>query len=164
MAHFGRRTRIKFLGGELLIKTDVDDYVTESLDGMVRRSSDLRPPFNAFQPYWFDAVDDVFVAGGIPTPWPDLSQAYAYNMHGGDRTPTLRVTDRMFDSLTSKTSDTIWRVTPRTIQFGSRVPYFIYHQEQGHGNNVWRPMLNLPSDAAAQLNAMVISYIRDGSL
>lgn len=163
MTHFGKRTRVKFVGGDLLIKTDFDDYLTEELNGVVRRSSDLRVPFEAFQPIWMEEVQRVFEAGGDPVPWPELSPAYAYHMHGGDTTPTLRVTDRMYDSLTSQTSDTIWRTTPRTIQFGSRVPYFIYHQEEGHGANKHRPMLDLSGQAAAKLNAMVISYIRNGT-
>ena len=160
--HFGKRTYIRFQGGDLLIRTEGQDYVTESLNGIVRRSADLRVPLDEFQPIWFRAIEHVFEAGGTPVPWPELSKAYAYHAHGGDTTPTLRVSDRMYDSLTTQTSDTIWQVGPRSLQFGSRVPYFIFHQEPGHGNNKWRPMLDLPSDAAAELNALVISYIAKG--
>lgn len=162
--HFGKNTRIKFVGGELFIKTDVIDYITPALDGIVKRSQDLRIPFEAFQPVWFDAIQQVFDAGGDPVPWPELSPAYAgWKSSVAPGKPILRLTDRMYDSVTSQTSDTIWEVGPKHIAFGSRVPYFIYHQE-GTANMPARPMMTLPASAAATLNAMVISYIQGGEV
>lgn len=164
MLTFGRNTRIRFQYGELNIRTEYQDRVTESLQGIVRRSSDLRVPFEAFQPVWFAAIEDVFDAGGEPVPWPDLSPAYqGWKGSVAPGKPILRLTDRMYDSLTSQTGETIWQVGPRSIQFGSRVPYFIWHQE-GTAKMPARPMLTLPSSAAAQLNSMVVSYIRDGKV
>lgn len=162
MVTFGRTARIKFVGGVLNIKVRGQDSITQELTGVIRRSSDLRVPFEAFRPVWIDAIQENFDAEGDPVPWPELSPAYAgwkSSAYPGQK--MLRLTDRMYDSLTSMTSDTIWRTTPRTIQFGSRVPYFIYHQE-GTSKMPARPMMTLPPHASAALVTMVMNYIKTG--
>lgn len=159
MARFGRQTRVKFVGGDLLVKVAGNENVLANLDGVVKRSQDMRIPFNLFRKVWIEALEGVFAAEGDPQPWPELSPAYAgwkQNAYPGQ--PMLRLTDRLYDSLTSQTSDTIWFVGPKSMQLGTRVPYFIFHQE-GTATMPARPILTLPTEAAAALVSMVTNYI-----
>ncbi len=43
--------------------------------------------------------------------------------------PILQDSERLRDSLTGKTSDTVDELEPLKMRFGSRVPYAIYHQK-----------------------------------
>jgi len=160
VAKFGKDTRVKFVGGELHIHTTGDDKVYRALGDIIKKTDDLRIPFERFKPVWMDDIADTFAANGTPVPWPDLSPAYAARMHGGDTTPTLRLTDTLYDSLTSQTGDTIWQVGPKTIKFGTRVPYFIFHQE-GTATMPQRAPLVLSPYAAQQLVQLIINYISD---
>lgn len=163
MAHFGRQTRIKFVGGELNVKVNGEENILANLTGIAKRSTDLRIPFEAFRPVWIDAIQDAFDAGGDPVPWPELSPAYAgWKATAAPGKPIMRLSDRLYDSLTSQTSDTIWFAGPRSVQLGTRVPYFIYHQE-GTQNMPARPVLTLPGHAAATLVTMVLNYVATGS-
>jgi phage gpG-like protein len=158
---FARNTHIRFIYGDLHIRiTGLDDAIVY-LDNLIRRSTNLSQPFQAFQKHWFASIQEVFASGGDPVPWPELSQAYANSAHGGDTTPTMRLSDRLYESLTSQTSDTIWQVGPRHIQFGSRVPYFEFHQE-GRGNNPQRPTLTLTQEAAQKLVHLVEEFVMTG--
>lgn len=156
--HFGKQTRVKYVYGELLVKTDADDYITTALNGVIARSSDLRIPFQQFQPFWMGQVAQTFEDEGDPA-WAPLSDAYAaWKNTVAPGRKMLDFSGAMQDSLISQTSDTIWKVTPHTIQFGSRVPYFIYHQE-GLGKNPRRPMLDLSAISAAKLNDLVLRHV-----
>lgn len=162
MVSFGRDTRIKFVFGEVIFHREGFDESVAQLDGMVKRSQNFAPVFQRFQPIWFDAIADAFDAGGDPQPWPELSPAYAgWKSRAYPGQPIMRRSDQLYESLTNMTSDTIWKVTPRTIEFSSRVPYFIYHQE-GRGVPE-RPVLTLPLEAAQALNGMLLNYIAEGT-
>lgn len=162
MVTFAQNTRVKFMFGELNIQiSGVQEAVIE-LDNLVRRSSNLSAPFQRFQKYWFDAIDQSFADGGDPVEWPALSPAYeSWKARAFPGQPIMRASDRLYDSLTSQTSDTIWRVGPRSIEFGSRVPYFEFHQE-GTSRMPARPVLTFPDSAAKKLVEMVETYVLTG--
>ena len=71
MAKFGKDTRVKFVGGELHIRTTGDDKVYRALGDIIKKTDDLRIPFERFKPVWMDDIADTFAAGGTPVPWPD---------------------------------------------------------------------------------------------
>jgi phage gpG-like protein len=162
MPRWGRQTRIKFVGGDLLVKVSGNENILANLTGIVARSKDLRIPFNAFRPVWINAIQEAWDSGGEPVPWPALSPAYAaWKQSAYPGKPIMRLTDRLYDSLTSQTSDTIWFVGPKSMQLGTRVPYFIYHQT-GTNKMPARPVLTLPAHAAAALVTMVLNYAAHG--
>lgn len=162
MTTFGKNTKIKFIFGELEINIEGVQEVVLEMDNLVRRSSNLTEPFQRFQKHWFDSIDQVFADGGDPVEWPALSPAYeSRKAVAFPGQPIMRASDRLYESLTSQTSDTIWKVGPRHIEFGSRVPYFEYHQ-QGTPTMDARPVLVLTDDAADQLVEMVQAYVVDG--
>jgi phage gpG-like protein len=161
MVTFGRDTRIRFVGGEIIFHREGFDEMVANLDGIVRRSQHLGPVFQRFQPHWFEAIAEAFDKGGDPVEWPELSPAYeGWKSRAYPGQPIMRRSDELYESLTNQTSDTIWRVGPRSIEFGTRVPYFTYHQE---GIGVpQRQTLTLPAEAASILNSMILSYVSIG--
>lgn len=158
MVTFGKDTRIRFAFGEIIFHREGFDEMVANLNGVVRRSQNMAPVFQRFQPVWFDAIADAFDAGGDPVPWPALSPAYeGWKSHAYPGQPIMRRSDDLYESLTNMTSDTIWRVSPRSIEFSTRIPYFIFHQE-GIGVPE-RPVLTLPLAAAQRLNGMILDYV-----
>ena len=162
MADFGRDTVIRFIGGQIVFRVSgLEESITE-LENYVKRSSNLSRPFQVFQKYWFDAIDENFASGGDPVEWPALSPAYEkWKQSRFPGQPIMRRSDELYDSLTNRTSSTIWSVGARHIEFGTRVPHFIYHQE-GRGNNPQRPVLVLPDSAADRLRQLIENYILTG--
>lgn len=162
MAPFGQNTRVKFVFGELDIQiSGVQEMVLE-LDSLIRKSSNLSNPFQLFQKHWFESIDQVFQDGGDPVEWPALSPAYeGWKNVAYPGQPIMRASDRLYESLTNQTSETIWQVGPKHIEFGSRVPYFEYHQT-GTSKMPARPMLVLTEAAAAKLVQLVNNYIATG--
>lgn len=163
MVTFGRNTVIRFIGGEVIFSVTGLDEMHIEMENYVKRSSNLSRPFQVFQKYWFDSIAEVFDAGGDPVPWPELSPAYAaWKEANWPGRPIMRRSDELYDSLTNQTSNTIWHVGPRSIEFGTRVPHFIYHQE-GRGANPQRPTLVLTDDASDQLQRLVEGYVLTGN-
>lgn len=159
---YGVNTRIKFVYGDLNFKVSGVQEAADFLHGAIKRSTNFAPVFQAFQPVWFDAIADAFEAGGDPVQWPALSPAYdgwKSGRHPG--MPIMRLSDRLYESVTSQTTDTIWRVGPRSIQFSSRVPYFEYHQ-LGTSRMPARPVLTLPESAERTLLGMMQAYVLSG--
>lgn len=154
--------RIGFMYGELQV--DVVGYkdAVAYFDTLIRRSSNLASPFQQFQKYWFDDIDASFAAGGNPIEWPALSPAYDQWKHTAyPGQPLMRLSDRLYESLTSQTGDTIWEVGPKHITFGSRVPYFEYHMT-GTSKMPARPPLQISEDAVKKLTRMIENYILTG--
>lgn len=161
MVEFGRDTVIRFFGGELIVRIDGVDEVRRDLNGIIARGSNLSRPFQVFQKYWFEALDEAFETATGPVPWPDLSPAYAAKKGAQYPVMAMQVTGTLRDSLTNKTSNTIWHVGARSIEFGTRVPHFIYHQE-GLGNNPVRQTLFMPDSTLDKLVSLVTNYILTG--
>lgn len=159
MPLFGRTTVVKFLGGELLVKEVGTDLVAmrSRLEGVKRRALNLGPVFSEFKPIWLQATRQVFAAQGLPVPWPALSPAYAAwkRQHYPGKT-MMRRTDRLYRSLTQdRSGDMIWEATPRTIRYGTRVPYHQFGQLR-------RPTVILLRSSFDRLNKMVLAYVSGG--
>lgn len=157
--HFGKQTRIKFVFGEIHIKVSGIQEIVLFIDRLIKKSSDLRVPFQQFQSVWFDSIAANFAAGGDPVDWPALSPAYeARKSVTYPGQPMMRATDQLYESLTSQTSDTIWYAGPKSIQFSTRVPYFEFHQ-QGTSRMPARPVLTLSDDAARELVRLIEEHV-----
>lgn len=162
MVAFGQSTRLRFMYGEIELHIEGVQEAVMLLDDMVRRSANLAQPFQRFQKYWFDDIDASFAAGGEPVEWPALSPAYeAWKGRAYPGQPIMRRSDRLYESLTSQTGDTVWQVGPRHIEFGSRVPYFEFHQT-GTSRMPARPVLTLSDRALDKLRSMIESYVQFG--
>jgi hypothetical protein len=155
---FGRTTQVKFIGGVLYARESGTPFVAmqQDLRAMRTRALDLRIPFQQFQRVWLAQTDRVFAAEGIPR-WPRLSPAYAdwKRRHYPGKT-ILRRTDRMYRSLTrAGNPDMIWQVTPRTIRYGTKVPYHRFTERT-------RPSLVMLPPTFAELNRLVMNHVMRG--
>ena len=155
--HFGFHTKVKFVYGDLHIDIAGTDTSPRYFEDLLKKGQDLTVPFEDFQSVWFESIDQVFADGGDPEVWPDLSPAYANWKENHSGQPIMRLSDRLYDSLTSQTGDTIWQVGPRHIEFGTKVPYFDAHQE-GRGRMPQRATLVLTDEAADRLMEIVGDY------
>jgi hypothetical protein len=141
MAVWGRQTRVKLLGGSLVFREvghTWDDYV-EQMNFIKRRALDLTDPFTAFEQVYIDQTVQVFASEGLPEPWPALSPAYSqWKEKAYPGMPMMRRTDRLFESVTGQSDEGFWEVGPRSIRFGTRVPYWT-HTEQVRPIGVFLP-------------------------
>jgi phage gpG-like protein len=161
MTTFGKFTRIKLLGGELLQgdPTQQNVVIRNALVESKRRAHDLRPVYERWLPTWLEQNRRVFAAEGLPGPWAPLSPAYAaWKAKRYPGKSILRRTDRLYESLTQRSPDTVWEITPRTIRFGTRVPYWKYHQTGTRRMPARPPLVLLDAtwqDLVRQVNAYV---------
>lgn len=164
MMHFGRETRVKLIGGELIYMAPFEEIATlrARVEGMQRRATNLKPVFEAFRSRWQELIRRNFVREGLPVPWPALSPAYAeWKSRYFPGKTILRRTDRLFNSLVTSNGDAIWEATPRTIRFGTRVPWFGFHQRGTDSMPARLPLIMLP-DTFAELNSRTMAYVTRG--
>jgi hypothetical protein len=156
---FARDTRIRYFGGELVFRYPEKSFEDAAMyvGDIAKRSEDLSTVFEAFQPIYQQQTIDVFAAEGLPVSWPRLSPAYeAWKAANYPGQTINRRTDRMYDSLTGG-PEGFWRVRPRSLQFGTFVPYWKYTQRI-RPTIVWLP------DTANQLRKLLIDHVtRQGS-
>lgn len=94
----------------------------------------LEGRLSSLKPLWEKLGDEFYKeekAWFAAEPWKPLSPAYAKRKRAkfGDK-PILRATDTLFHSLTEQGAEgNIHRVDDLGAEFGSRVPYGIFHQE-----------------------------------
>lgn len=154
MTRFGKRTLVKFVGGQLIARQGgaTTASLIKDFQEVKRLTLDMRSPFEAFVRVWFRSERQVFREHGIPR-WKRLSPTYRRwkAMHYPGK-PIMRRTDRLWESLTRRTSDTVIRVGPRSLQLGTRVPYSRFHQEE-------RPHVVLLPDAFAELSRMTLEHM-----
>jgi phage gpG-like protein len=74
--------------------------------------------------------------------------------------PIMRRTDRLYDSLTSETSDTIYDVAPQRLVMGTTVEYSEKHQEGG-GRLPPRVHVQLLDDTFEELAVSMFVYVVD---
>lgn len=89
------------------------------------RTTSLRPLWEKFADEFYIQERQLFDAA----PWKPLTPAYAERKRRifGDK-PILRATDTLFHSLTQKGAEgSIYRVLDQEVEFGSSVPYGIFH-------------------------------------
>lgn len=156
MAVWGRNTRVKFLGGELLIRESGSSFAVMGalIEGVKRRSQDLSVPFEAWQPYVLEQTRLVFENEGLPQAWPNLSPGYAAwkEQHYPGKTIGRR-TDRMYESFTETSNpEMIWETGPRSIRYGSRVPYWRSFDSR-------REIIPILPETFVQLTRLVRDYV-----
>lgn len=97
--------------------------------------SDLRPIWDNVQKEFWQIEDEVFKsenARGASGKWQPLTRPYAKQkaQRYGVKT-ILRASDRLYESLTKKTGDTVLLKEPQEFGIGTSVPYAGYHQRGG---------------------------------
>lgn len=110
----------------LTITTDIDgdEQVIAQLDRALHALHDLSPAFEAIIPDFWDEERERFGA----QPWAPLSPAYAkWKAQHYPGKGIMRLTDRLMDSLTSKSADAVVDVGPDHLTIGTRVPYAAKH-------------------------------------
>lgn len=166
---WGKTTRIKYLGGELTINLFADkkeDEYVKQLDGIARRSMDLRPAHTAAANYIRGSVARNFEAEGRPSKWASLQQSTIQDRarQGYAPGPILQRTGKLKASLTQEGAPgSLMKVTPKTLQYGSNIPYFPIHQHGAPGANIpQRVMVILQRQDRSQLSRIYNRYIKEG--
>jgi len=162
---FGRNTRVKIFGGELTVSFSREEGGFRFVDysQMIERGRSFQPVFEAFRPIWYEHTRRVFALEGYPEPWPPLSQHYANwkrNKYPGKG--ILRRSDRLYRSLLGGPGG-IYRATPRTIQYGTTVPYSDVHQE-GWQSIPQRPHITMDEGLFQNLADRCFRWITTGKL
>ena len=125
--------------------------MTNAIHSTKERTQDLTPVFRDFKDVWFDNEKLIFDAEGIPS-WPRLSPNYAIRKElDFPGKSILRRTDRLWSSLTSDTSDTVYEYGPRKLVMGTHVAYSRHQNER-------RPHVFMLPMTWEQLNAGVFTY------
>ena len=148
-----RNIVIKLIGAQLVMTERPAQRIRVADIGLVKqRMVDLSTPFREFQEDWFANEQIIFSSQGIPA-WPALSPAYAARKARVAPGQTiLRLTDRLYDSLTSMTADSVYEVAPQRLRIGTTVPYGQYHTRR-------RPHVVMLPATWQQLVARVWTYI-----
>lgn len=159
---FGKDTRVKFVGGQLHVRFDGNDVLVQELQGLQRRALNLITPFKQFAKVWFRSNKEMFDAEGLPEQWEGLAPRYERwkALHYPGKS-ILRREDRLYQSLTGNTRDTIYEANPRSLKIGTRVPYSPYLQE-GTDNMPARPHVLIQEEAFARLSEITMDYILGG--
>jgi hypothetical protein len=124
------------------------------IDGVTRRALDLSEPFEAWQPYVIEQTRTVFDNEGLPEQWPALSPGYAAWKERAYPGQTIgRRTDRMYESFTKPDNpEMIWETGPRSIRYGSRVPYWRKFDAK-------REIIPILPETFVQLTRLVRDYV-----
>jgi phage gpG-like protein len=149
--------------GELRLTQDMAgsfEIMRAAIDTVRARASDVSPAFRAFRPVWWENERLIFTAQGIPG-WPSLSPAYAQRKAKiAPGKSMLRLTDRLYQSLTSQTGDSVYTVEPRSLLMGTTVPYSGFHTS-GTRRMPARRHVHLLPEYWQKLNAAVFEFIID---
>lgn len=121
------------------IEIDGVKQVDLAITRVNRHVSDLRPLWKKWQVAFFAAENDLF----IQQPWKELNRRYA--AWKAERFPgkgLLQRSGALRNSLTSMSTDHIYKAMPQAMEIGTGIPYAIYHQ-QGTSKMPPRPPLDL---------------------
>lgn len=111
----------------------------------------------------FDTMANPFTGA----PWAPVLPEYAKDKPKGKQNKTLNYSGRLRNSLTtgSKSGDSIFIAEPKSLTWGTSVPYAIYHQISHRlrhdGASLWRAMVGMkvPDDLKI-LSGFVMTHIR----
>lgn len=162
----GQFTEVKLLGGSLVYREigHTSQQWIEKIEGMKRRAVDLSPLFVVLRPLFQQQTAEVFAAGGRPATWAPLSPGYA--AWKASRFPgktIMRRTDRLYQSLVGVTGDSVWAATPRTVRYGTKVPYYRWHVT-GTRRMPPRPVVVTLRQTGSEITRRVSRYVRTGAL
>lgn len=126
MTRWGKETRVKFVGGEVIFRFSepgFDDWA-RAVSDIVDGAEDLTEVFDWFGNYMVNgSFQRNFDAGGRPSRWSPLSEPYATQKRRryGSR-PILEASGAMRGGFR-------WSAHPRSLQIRNLRRYFSYHQE-----------------------------------
>lgn len=131
----------------LTIKLEVENEVQfqRTFTRYVSQLRDLRDTWPGVVTDLRDIAQEQFGGEGIGDSgkWPALSPRYAaWKRRHFPGKSILRRTDRLIESLTGNRADSIVEARPDSLEFGTRVPYAIYHQ-RGAGRLKRRKIFDL---------------------
>lgn len=138
----------------------------EYLRGMRRRLGDLRPAWQAILLYLREATREQFRTEGARngSPWQALSPAYArWKTRRYPGQPILRASDEMFRSLVGQTGESVIRIEPRRLEYGTRRRYGRYHQ-RGEGYNPLRQFLDVTEEDRRQIKKLARLHLENQSI
>lgn len=72
----------------------------------------------------------------------------------------MRASDRLFQSLTDQTADSVVEIEAQEMTFGTEVPYARYHQ-RGEGRNPQRKILVVTEEDRRQLKKIVRAHLEN---
>ena len=166
---WGKSTVVKFIGGEVVFRLEgpqsPQDYAKD-LNGMVERSKDLSPAFEAIARYLQGVVMRNFKAEGRPVKWAPLAPStIADRMRKGYGSgPILQRSGGLMKSLTTPGAPGFsLRVGPRSVAYTSNIFYFRFHQV-GTSKMPARPMLVFQKQDHTQVSRILNTYILTGEV
>lgn len=166
---WGKQTVAKFVGGEITVKLSgaksPADYVKD-LNGIVKRSEDMSPVFEAYARYLMGVVARNFEAEGRPKRWAALAPSTVQDRirKGYGPGPILERTGKLKRSLTERgATGNILRIGPKSLKYGSSVKYFVYHQ-YGTSTMPARKMMVAQRQDNSQLSRIANTYLREGRI
>jgi phage gpG-like protein len=132
-------------GGSIIISVEGDATLRAHIGHIRDRVDDLTPFWEeqTTRELFFRSERDIFQRRGYPETWPPLAASTLARKKGPG---ILRETDRMYRSVTSQTSDTIFEYSARNVSFGTRVEYAPYHMT-GTRNMPPRPFMAMTPES-----------------
>ena len=138
----------------IAIKVDVKDLL-EDLEGLKAGLGDLAPVYrgpihNIFKT--FIKAHFTSEGGYSGEKWAPLNPTYAaWKAKHYPGRGILQREGRLFDSLQGSGGDSIIRVTPTGAEFGTKVPYAVYHQAEDRGKAPFPRRAVIPPLTKAEL-------------
>lgn len=134
-----------------------------ALKGLLERLRDLRPVWRSLTVYLRRAALQQFASEGGRggAQWAPLTPRYAAQkekVFPGQ--PIMRASDRLFQSLTDQTADSVVEIEAQEMTFGTEVPYARYHQ-RGEGRNPQRKILVVTEEDRRQLKKIVRAHLEN---
>ena len=161
---WGKTTRVKFIGGELLVSLQADktaiDY-KKDLEGVIARSTDMTDAMERVGLYLLGVNLRNFQAEGRPK-WTPLKPATIQDRlrQGFGAGPILQRTGLLINSLTRKGAPhQLFRARPRSLVLASRLPYFEIHQKGG-AIIPKREMLGYQKQDKSQITRIINDHVK----
>lgn len=162
---WGKQTRVKFIGGELLISLDANksaiDY-QKDLNGVVARSTNMAPVMLDIGLYLMGVTLRNFEAEGRPKWTPLKPSTIADRIRQGyGPGPMLQRTKALIRSLTVKGAPfQVFQARPRSLVLSSRLFYFEIHQKGG-SIIPRRAMLAYQRQDQSHITRLMNNYIKE---
>lgn len=156
---WGRNTVVKVLGGEIHFRTvgqTPDDWLM-TVNQYGARARNLTRVFDALKPGFVRVVRSRFAREGPG--WARLAPSTIRSRQYPGQ-PILQQTRKMMGSLLGG-SGMIWRPGPRSLQYGSSVKYYPFHQ-LGTSKMPARTMVVYTNDLGRELEQRTLRWIHLG--
>lgn len=161
---WGKITRVKFIGGEMLISLAADktavDY-QKDLNGVIKRSTNMTSAMLKVGRYLMGVTARNFNAEGRPAWTPLKPVTIADRLRKGfGPGPILQRSGALRRSLTELNAPhQIFRPRPRSLQLTSTLFYFPFHQ-QGTSRIPKREMLAFQKQDKSQITRIINDFVK----